>query len=844
MSRVRSRGRGARFNRASREMISALETRRLLANPVVIDVLGVYTPGAVSAIGSVALLKSRLQDSIDAMNRVMSNSRIAVSVRLVHVDPVTYTGQQDLYLDRTALEAGTGGLSVVAGLRNTYGADLVTMIVENQYGGGNASLMTSLGDPQNASVHAFSAIGSQSLQPYNYTIAHELGHNLGAGHERGNVSDPAVGPFPYSYGYRFTGTDGMVYHDIMSYDPGTEVPYYANPAVSFQGAPTGSPVGAADQADLATTFAQTAPIVSAYRASVVADVAPTATIDTLRVTNGFAYIGVRYDDDSGIDLSSVDSNDITITVPGLTGTVTPVLDSIENPGVGGAFNRVTYRAYLRDVPTDPASIVVGMNASAVKDITGKFVPASSSLGMSTKWSSGYSFFTSCDLGALSGSMTVGDSLGDQDSDDVFKFTIANATTLSTRLTGLLQDANVFIAKDTNGDGVYQQNELIDGSFRAGTTDESFTLNLAAGTYYAWVFDQVTTPYALKLSTYADTVAPTAKLDATDITAPTNQFTFNVAFDDDVEVNADMARYYSPVRVTNPFGGYYITFATAIDADVNGPHRVVTYQINAGFTLSSGDNGAYTVQLEPNVPPVFNPPLPKYVSDGAGNMPATGVPIGTFRVAIGSGTDTAAPTIARLDATTVYRGGATSYDFDVTFADNVGVTTVSLSASQVNVVGPDGITRVASATSVSAAPMLGSRRTVHYHLASLPGGSWDSADYGTYALTLVAGKVKDAVGNTTGAVSIGSFKVSVPLPGDADNSGKVDFNDLVVLAQNYNQTGKTFAQGNFDDDPAGNVDFNDLVILAQRYNTVRLGAATVVTVSDKDAKRRVTGDVLA
>jgi hypothetical protein len=52
--------------------------------------------------------------------------------------------------------------------------------------------------------------------------------------------------------------------------------------------------------------------------------------------------------------------------------------------------------------------------------------------------------------------------------------------------------------------------------------------------------------------------------------------------------------------------------------------------------------------------------------------------------------------------------------------------------------------------------------------------------------------------------------------DANHDGAVDFKDLVALAQNYNTTQKTFAQGDLNYDT--NVDFNDLVILAQRYNT--------------------------
>lgn len=57
----------------------------------------------------------------------------------------------------------------------------------------------------------------------------------------------------------------------------------------------------------------------------------------------------------------------------------------------------------------------------------------------------------------------------------------------------------------------------------------------------------------------------------------------------------------------------------------------------------------------------------------------------------------------------------------------------------------------------------------------------------------------------------------PMLGDATGDRRVDFNDLVVLAQNYNSMGgKHWSDGDFTGD--GNVDFNDLVILAQRYNS--------------------------
>ncbi len=85
--------------------------------------------------------------------------------------------------------------------------------------------------------------------------------------------------------------------------------------------------------------------------------------------------------------------------------------------------------------------------------------------------------------------------------------------------------------------------------------------------------------------------------------------------------------------------------------------------------------------------------------------------------------------------------------------------------------------------------------------------------GEYRLTLLPSDLADLSGNPL--VSASSFDFFI-LAGDANHDRAVDFNDLVKLAQNYNTTGKTFAEGDFNFD--GNVDFNDLVILAQRYNT--------------------------
>lgn len=52
------------------------------------------------------------------------------------------------------------------------------------------------------------------------------------------------------------------------------------------------------------------------------------------------------------------------------------------------------------------------------------------------------------------------------------------------------------------------------------------------------------------------------------------------------------------------------------------------------------------------------------------------------------------------------------------------------------------------------------------------------------------------------------------PGDTDFNGKIDFDDLLVVAQHYDGVGKLWTHGDFTLD--GAVNFDDLLIVAQRY----------------------------
>lgn len=73
-----------------------------------------------------------------------------------------------------------------------------------------------------------------------------------------------------------------------------------------------------------------------------------------------------------------------------------------------------------------------------------------------------------------------------------------------------------------------------------------------------------------------------------------------------------------------------------------------------------------------------------------------------------------------------------------------------------------------------------------------------------------------IGSYTRAFLLDAIRL-VGVRGDATRDNRVGFDDLVTLAQHYNQaTGQTWDAGDFTGDAA--VTFDDLVILAQHYNT--------------------------
>jgi trimeric autotransporter adhesin len=95
----------------------------------------------------------------------------------------------------------------------------------------------------------------------------------------------------------------------------------------------------------------------------------------------------------------------------------------------------------------------------------------------------------------------------------------------------------------------------------------------------------------------------------------------------------------------------------------------------------------------------------------------------------------------------------------------------------------------------------------------PGGLPAMND-GNYSARMLIAGVEDLAGNllAPAATEVDFFV----LAGDANRDRKVDVADLGILASNWQQSGRTFSQGNFDYSSNGLVDVNDLGILASQW----------------------------
>lgn len=281
-----------------------------------VDLVLGYTNGFASAWGGDSQAQTRLNNMVEITNETYANSQIDARVRLVRAVAVNYpdaTANEDALEELTGYRDGVNitpnaAFNALRAARDQYGGDLVSLVrkfnsPENDgcgiawlIGGGRRGSISASSERFGYSVVSDGEDAGTDGKTYfcrQETLAHELGHNMGAAHDRDTsdgddnvLQDSEYGIYDYSFGYKTTAGAGNFY-TVMAYGDSGQVRnrIFSNPRISKCGAesntnprglgpstPTGTlPCGTA-AADNARTLSQTMPVIATFRSTVVPSV--------------------------------------------------------------------------------------------------------------------------------------------------------------------------------------------------------------------------------------------------------------------------------------------------------------------------------------------------------------------------------------------------------------------------------------------------------------------------------------------------------------------------------------------------------------------------------------------
>jgi hypothetical protein len=256
-----------------------------------IDVLVAYTTNAKTNWGGAAQSNSFIATAITNFNTALINSGVTnAAINLVYSGEISYVESGNINTDLSRLRTTNDGfLDDIHTLRTTYGADLCGLITSTPTSTCGLGYLNT--NPTNYSASSAFTVSIYSCVVSNYTLSHEMGHNMGLNHDW--YVSPSTTPCDHHHGYSnqtaITLGTGSVssqrWRTIMAYNDEcsnsgfscTRINRWANPVVNYNSEPTGIAIGNPSPSNEAYGFSRFACVVSQFM--------PTSNLGTFEVQN-------------------------------------------------------------------------------------------------------------------------------------------------------------------------------------------------------------------------------------------------------------------------------------------------------------------------------------------------------------------------------------------------------------------------------------------------------------------------------------------------------------------------------------------------------------------------------